>query len=169
MENEVKEAVNTAISVVIIALVILMAVVFTGLSYKAYNIKVKTEAVNYNIKLKSELYNYFINPASNVSGVDIVDFITVYDKAYKYIIITGTTTYKLSREGLVEVLNNGTETNSGTDDKFWTQSYISNNMLKGALYSTFKGSIVDAGGSLVSDIIEVDSDVWLKFEIVTGK
>ena len=164
--KEVKEALYTAFSVILISTVIICATMFSSLSYKSFNIKLKTDAINYNIKIKSELYNYFINPNSNISGVDIIDFIIIHDRAYRYEIITSDKTYKLSNKGLSVITNRGAESKKDAIDEFWTQAYITENILREDLYSKFKGTIVKDDGTVVEDIAEVNGEVWLKFEII---
>ena len=167
MEDEVKEAMYTALSVIVISAIIVAAVVFSNLSYKAYNIKLRTDSINYNIQLKSELYNYFVNPNNDLSGVDIIDFITIHDRAYRYIIVTSSNTYKLSNDGLVIVSLTGKEKSQDAVDSFWTQTYLIEHIFKDkdALYSNFDGHIVMDDGTVVDDVSEIDSDVWLKFDV----
>ena len=175
MENEVKEAVSMTVSIILISLVIIIAVIFSDLSYKAFNYKVKTDAINYRIQTQSQLYNYFVNPHSNISGADILDFITVYDKAYKYVLVTGTKAYWLSTEGLTE-LNSGTYIDNISEatkiantkpavDTMWTPQYITENVLGENIYSKYDGSIITGAGDVVEDVTEINSDVWIMFEM----
>lgn len=165
MENEVKETVSIAISVAIISLIIAAAMVFSNLSYKAYNYKLQTEAINYRIKTKSELYNYFVNPNSELSGSDIIDFITVYDKAYKYIIVIEDYEYRLRFKVMETYKEGNLLLTKDADDSMWTQAYITDLMGENVT-GRFTGEIVDNLGEKVKDIIEVDGDVWLKFELM---
>jgi hypothetical protein len=169
MEDEVKEAMYTALSVIVISAIIVAAVVFSNLSYKAYNIKLRTDSINYNIQLKSELYNYFVNPNNDLSGVDIIDFITIHDRAFKYIISTSGNTYKLSNKGLTTISLSGIETTKDAEDSFWTQTYLTENILKSDLYSNFDGCIVDSNGTVIEDVTEIGGDVWLQFNISSTK
>ncbi len=164
MENEVKETVSIAISIAVISLIIAAAMVFSNLSYKAYNYKLQTDAINYRIKTKSELYNYFVNPNSELSGSDIIDFITVYDKAYKYIIAIENHEYRLRFTGLETYRDGNLVSTETANDLMWTQAYITELMGEN-VSRKFTGDIVDTNGNKVNDVIEIDGDVWLKFEL----
>ena len=161
MDSEIREVVNLVVSVLATSVVIIAAVIFSNLSYKAFNHKLKTDAINNDIKMRSEVYNLFINNNSNVSGVDIIDFITVHDKNYRYRIVTRDGDYRLSSDGLVD-LNTGVY--AGSSDNLWTQSYLTK-LLEGSLNDKYSGTIVSNNGEEL-DVTDLSDQVWIKFKAI---
>ena len=175
MEGEIKEVVKMAFSIILTSVIIIAAALFTDLSYRAYAFRLDTEAINSRIQTQSQLYNYFINPNSNISGSDIIDFISLYNKAYNYCIVVKEDfetpkirEYRLGNDKLEIYVNGVKEKSESAKDIMWTQSYLIDNILKTDLYSTFDGSIIDSEGKEIEDISEITNPgIWLKFEVMT--
>jgi len=156
MENEIKESIKISISLTLASLIILGAGIFANLSYSAYNHRVRTESINYNIQLHSRLYNYFINPNRKISGTDILDFISLYTKNYKYCIVlpdeigNHIEVYQLDNSYLTKWnivvgrdLDDQVPDRESSRDEMWTQAYLIDNVLGEDVYASYIGVLMD--------------------------
>lgn len=143
MENELGQAVEIIMDLIITALLIGVIATFAFVSYRGYNIKLQHEAIGEMIRVKTDLYEF---DNKIVSGYDVLDAICTYVRLYKFEVVMYNDVYTISAE-------NESDTDRYGDRyglRLWSDSHIRSEVLRDNIFSNFKSELLkDSSGEVI--------------------